>query len=111
MVNSSALVAVLMGLVIAPAWAQEVYYPGNGVTLPTVIKEIHLMGATDAKVGIDCVVTQDGTVTDVTIASSPDSRLNEPAVRALRLWQFKPGTKGGQAVSVRISVEVTVVRG
>ena len=111
MVKSSALVAVLVGLLIAPAWAQDVYYPGNGVTLPTVVKEIHLMGATDAKVGIDCVVTQDGMVTDMTVVSSRDSRLSEAAVRALRQWQFKPGTKGGQPVSVRISVEVTVIRG
>ena len=65
MVKASALVAVLMGLLIAPAWAQDVFYPGNGVTLPTVVKEVHLMGATEAKVGIDCVVTRDGTVTDV----------------------------------------------
>jgi hypothetical protein len=36
---------VLLATLSAPSWAQDVYDPGNGVSLPSVIKEIHLMGA------------------------------------------------------------------
>ena len=104
MVKASALVARANGSAHRDQRrAQDVFYPGNGVDAPTtVVKEIHLMGATDAKVGIDYRGDyEDGTVTDVSVAASPDSRLSEAAVRALRQWQFKPGTKGGQPVWVQ----------
>jgi len=76
----SVLMVVLVALLVAPVWAQDVYYPGNGVILPMVVKEIHLMGPTEAKVGIDCVVMADGRIGAATVASSPDAKLNNAAV-------------------------------
>jgi len=91
-------------------WAQEVFYPGNAVTLPTVVREVHLMGTADATVGIDCVVNADGTVGSATVVSSPNPILNDAAVRALRKWRFSPGVKNGQSVAVRIFVELSIER-
>jgi TonB family protein len=88
--------------------ARTVYYPGNGVSLPTVVKEIHLIGPAAATVGIDCVVGENGRVSTATVANSPDAQLNDVAVRALRQWQFKPGMKDGKPVSVHIFVEVSI---
>jgi TonB family protein len=104
------LAVAVVPLLTLTVSAQEVFYPGNGVTLPIVVKEIHLMGPADATIGIDCVVAADGTVTDATVASSPDPSLDDAAVRALRKWQFKPGTRNGQPVAVRIFVELSIER-
>lgn len=102
--------ACLASIVGGTAWAQEVFDPGNGVTLPTVVKEVHLMGTRDATVGIDCVVNADGIVGSATVVSSPNASLNEAAVRALRKWRFSPGLKNGQPVAVRIFVELSIER-
>ncbi|MGE0450293.1 MAG: energy transducer TonB [Vicinamibacterales bacterium] len=103
-------VLALVAALIVPAAAQDVYYPGNGVTLPTVIKEVHLIGPIDAAIGIDCVVSPDGTVGEATVAASPDPALDAVAIRALRQWRFQPGQRNGRPVPVRIYVEVSIDR-
>ena len=110
MLRTCLLGAIVFGAFTLPIAAQEVYYPGNGVSLPTVIKEVHLLGQTDTKIGIECVVDETGKVTTATVADSPNAALNNAAVRALRQWQFKPGMKNNRPVSVRIFVEVSVAR-
>ncbi len=104
------LAAALIGLIGSSGWAQTVYYPGNGVSLPTVVKEIHLIGATAGRIGIDCVVGENGSVSTASVTTSPNDQLNDVAIRALRQWQFKPGTKDGKPVSVRIFVEISIDR-
>jgi|SRR3954467_918015 TonB family protein len=99
---------VMLAVLSTSSWAQVVYDPGNGVTLPSVIKEIHLMGATDATVGISCVVNPDGRVGAATVDASPDPKLNDVAVRAVRQWRFKPGLKDGKPVAVRIFVALAI---
>jgi TonB family protein len=95
--------------------AQEVFNPGNGVTLPTVVREVrpdyteaakseHLEG----KVVLGVVVRADGTVGDVTVDESLDKvhGLDDQAVKAATQWMFKPGTKDGMAVAVRVHIEM-----
>src|ERR1700730_1097842 len=106
LVLAAAVVAWLVGSVSA----QQVYFPGNGVTPPSVVKEVHLMGPEAAMVGISCVVTEKGQIGDATVASSPNPRLNDVVLRALREWRFKPGMKDGNPVAVRIFVELSIVR-
>ncbi len=78
------------------------------MTLPTVVKEVHLIGSTAAVIGIECVVNEEGRIESAIIASSPDARLNDVALRALRQWQFKPGTKDGNPVAVHIFAQIAV---
>ena len=105
---------LLVGLV-ATARAQEVFNPGNGVTLPTVVREVrpdyteaakaeHLEG----KVLLGMVVRADGTVGDVTVDESLDKvyGLDDQAVKAAMQSTFKPGTKDGMAVAVRVHIEM-----
>jgi TonB family protein len=107
--------ALLLGGSVAPARAQEVFNPGNGVTLPTVVREVrpdyteaakaeHLEG----KVVLGVVVRADGTVGDVTVDESLDKvyGLDDQAVKAATQWTFKPGTKDGKAVAVRVHIEL-----
>ena len=95
--------AFLLGGWVATARAQEVFNPGNGVTLPTVVREVrpdyteaakaeHLQG----KVVLGVVVRADGTVGDVTIDESLDRNygLDDQAVKARRSGR-SPGTDDG----------------
>jgi TonB family protein len=95
---------------------QHVYAPGNGVSLPVVIKEVHPVYTSEAKaaklqgtVAMECVVGLDGTANDITIIRSLDDTygLDDQAVRALKEWRFKPGRKAGEPVAVRVTIEMT----
>jgi protein TonB len=44
--------------------------------------------------------------TDIKITRPLGSGLDEKAVEAVRQWRFKPGTKDGSPVAVRINVEI-----
>jgi TonB family protein len=92
-----------------------VYEPGNGVSLPRVTKEVKPDYTNEAKaqriegtVLLDVVVLTDGSVGDVKVTRSLDSvnGLDASAVKAMKQWQFAPGTKDGKAVAVRIAVEM-----
>src|SRR5262245_41849351 len=106
-----ALVAVTSATVIAQ---RQVFDPGNGVTLPAVIKEVRPQYTQNAEakriqgsVLLRTVVEDDGRVTDVVVETSLDPELDQQAVDALNQWQFKPGTKDGKPVAVRIHVQLT----
>ena len=58
-------------------------------------------------VNLECVVLTDGTVGDVRVTKPLHPELDEAAMRTLRQWVFKPGTKDGVAVPVQIEVEMT----
>jgi periplasmic protein TonB len=111
------LVALLvLGGLLATARAQEVFSPGNGVTLPVVTHEVKPDYTPEAKAAriqgtvlLDTVVLADGNVGDVKVARSLDTMygLDEQAVNAAKQWTFKPGTKDGKPVPVRVSIELT----
>jgi protein TonB len=93
-----------------------VYQPGNGVTLPRVLREVKPMYTSEAMrakvqgaVTLRCVVRPDGSVTDIQVIRSLDSvfGLDQEATKAARQWQFVPGTRMGQPVSVQITIELT----
>ena len=94
--------------------APEVLRPGKEVTTPVIVSErkpaytpAALQGKTQGSVKLACVVLPDGTVGDVRMVERLHPELDEASVRALRQWKFKPGTKGGVAVPVRVEVEMT----
>jgi len=105
----------VMAGVLLGAQEQTVYKPGNGVTLPVVtkqVKAVYTQEAMDAHiegtVGLEVVVLADGAVGDVKVARSldPTYGLDQEAVKAMKQWQFKPGTKDGKAVAVQVEVEI-----
>src|SRR3954462_15562541 len=90
--------------VVALAGVQDstVYSPGNGVSLPQVVKQVKADYTEEAKqnriegtVGLETVVLSDGTVGDVKVLKSLDSiyGLDANAVKAMKQWAFKPGMK------------------
>jgi protein TonB len=93
-----------------------VYRPGSGVTLPRVLREVKPQYTSDAMrakvqgtVLLECVVMPDGRVGQVEIVRSLDSTfgLDQEAIKAVRQWQFVPGTRMGEPVSVLVTVEMT----
>lgn len=93
-----------------------VYKPGNGVTLPEVVKEVrpgYTQAAMQAKVQgsvwLECVVSETGDVTDIKVTKSLDTEygLDQEAIKAAGQWKFKPGRKDGKPVAVRITLELT----
>ena len=107
--------AWLLGVAVAAAHAQEVFQPGSGVSLPTVVSEVKPEYTPEAKrahiegnVIVDAVVLADGRVGNVTVARSLDSTfgLDQEAVKAAKQWTFKPGRKNGKPVAVRVSIEL-----
>ena len=97
------------------AQTAPVYRPGNGVTLPRVIRQVQPAYTAEARaariegtVTLNAVVVPDGTVGDVDVAVSLDSvhGLDDATIEAMRQWRFEPGKRDGQAVAVRVSVEI-----
>jgi protein TonB len=57
----------------------------------------------EGKVELVFVVQADGVVSDVEVTDAfPGTIFVETAMRAVRQWRFKPGTKDGQAVATRV---------
>ncbi len=90
--------------------------PGPGVTYPRLVNRVDAQYTEAARqqriagtVLLDCVVNTDGTVSDVRVTRSLDTQygLDQEAVKAVRQYRFTPGTKDGQPVPVRVSIEVS----
>ena len=55
---------------------------------------------------LDTVIDATGTVVDVSVERSPDNRLSEAAMDAIRSWVFEPATLEGKPVAVRYVLTV-----
>ncbi len=96
--------------------APQVYRPGEGITVPRIVKEVkpkYTPEAMEAKiqgsVRLEAVVLATGEVGDVEVIESLDKvyGLDEAAIQALKQWRFDPGTKDGKPVAVRVEVEMS----
>ena len=115
-VQFAAIVLALATGATAAQDAAQVYDPGNGVTLPVVVRQVQAhytpaaMGARlEGTVVLQSVVLVDGTVGDVRVIQSLDTEhgLDEQAIAAMKQWIFKPGRRDGKPVAVRIHCEMT----
>jgi len=92
------------------------YKPGNGVTSPTLVREVKPNYTADAMrakiqgvVWLEAVVMQDGSVGQVRVTRSldPTFGLDQEAERTVKKWVFRPGTRLGQPVPVLIEIEMS----
>ena len=92
------------------------YRPGNGVTVPQLVREVkpaYTAEAMRAKVQglvmVECVVLPDGTVGDARILRSLDPvfGLDQQALMAAKKWRFKPGLMNGKPVPVVVTIELS----
>ena len=92
------------------------YQPGNGVISPDVLfekKPNYTPDAMRARIQgtawVAAVVLADGTVGEAHIVRSLDSAfgLDEEAIKAVKQWRFRPGTRFGKPVPVQVVIEVS----
>jgi periplasmic protein TonB len=92
------------------------YRPGSGITLPTVVREVKPAYTADAmrakvqgSVWLECIVMPDGTVGEVKVTRSLDPifGLDQEAIKAAKMWRFRPGMRQGEPVPVIITIELT----
>jgi periplasmic protein TonB len=110
-----ALLVVLVAAFGVSATLQQVYEPGNVVKMPIIVKEVkpqYTAAARDKKIQgsvlLGAVVLENGHIgEEVEVLKSLDADLDQQAVAALKQWEFKPGTRDGKPVAVRISCELT----
>ena len=111
------LVCTIVTAVVLAAVAAAQEAPAAGKTinprLKHEVKPVYTQEAKDAGIQgtvlLDTEVLADGTVGDVKVTQSLDTKygLDEQAVKAVKQWTFEPGTKDGKPVPVRVSIEMT----
>ena len=70
---------------------------------PPAAKQEKVMGS----VVVEIKIGTDGSVLEATASKSPDARLSEAAISAIKQWKFKPAlTKEGKPVEVLASITV-----
>ena len=93
-----------------------VHKPGEGVKLPKLVHEVKpdytreaMEAGIQGSLSLQAVVLESGLVGDVDVVDSLDTvyGLDDQAVKAIRQWQFEPGTKDGKPVAVQVEVEFT----
>ena len=114
--GAATLSAVTTFPMTAIGQSTQVYEPGNGVTLPTVVYEVKpdytqeaMQQKIQGTVWMSVVVLGSGDVGDVHITKSLDAEygLDQQALKATKQWKFKPGMKDGKPVAVRVTIEMT----
>jgi len=108
--------AVAQQLVIANADCHANPAQCSAAVLPVPIHQerpIYTQAAMAARIEgsvlLETIVWADGSVGDVKVVRSLDSQLglDQEAVKALKLWTWKPGTRGGEPASVAVQIELT----
>jgi len=91
------------------------YQIGNGVLPPELIHRTspqYTAEAMRAKIqGVSLlsgIVAVDGTLQDIRVSRSLDGTfgLDQEAIKCVRQWRFRPGTRQGRAVPVYVTIEV-----
>jgi TonB family protein len=92
------------------------YRPGAGIQIPSVLREVKPAYTADAmrakvqgSVWLECIVMPDGSVGDVKVTRSLDPifGLDQEAIKAAKMWRFRPGLRQGEPVPVIITIELT----
>jgi protein TonB len=110
---------MLAGLVVAAtatiAQEPQAYRPGNGVSAPKLVKEVKPNYTPEARAAkiqgtvlLSAVVREDGTVSDVKVSRSLDTKygLDAEAIKAAKQWTFNPGMRDGKPVAVLVAIEL-----
>jgi protein TonB len=103
-------ITVMMIAALGVASAQE---PGTRPTPPRILQKVDPAYTKEARAAkiqgpvlLTLVVGADGVARDIQVRQSLDPALDVNALAAVQQWKFQPGTKDGQAVDVKATIEV-----
>jgi TonB family protein len=103
----------LAALTCLTAAAQPVFRLGSDITPPFVITKAPpnyspeaRMAKLEGSVLLSVVIGADGQPTDIQVVRPLGLGLDESAMENVRAWQFKPGSRSGSPVAVRVNEEV-----
>jgi TonB family protein len=91
------------------------YLPGAGITMPIELRKGMAQYTTEAMraraqgaITVECVVQPSGVCTNIRVvhAFNPTFGLDQEAIKAAGQWRFRPGTRGGRPVPVRVTMEI-----
>ncbi len=93
--------------------APTVYTPGGDVKKPKVVHYVEPSfsnnskgGFVDGVVKLKTTVTPDGLPIDIEVVRGLNADEDQNAIDAVKQWRFEPGTKAGEPVHVRVSIEI-----
>jgi TonB family protein len=93
--------------------APTVYTPGGDVKAPKVVHYVEPSFSNASKeafvdgvVRLKTTVTPEGLPSDIEVTRGLNAEEDRTAVEAVKQWRFQPGTKAGEAVHVRVSIEI-----
>jgi TonB family protein len=106
--------AASAGSALGQVGAQTSGERSDAIIPPSLTKEVKpeypaeaLAAGYSGTVTLECVVNTDGSVGDVRVLTSVEPSLDAEAVKALKQWQFKPGTRDGKPVPVAVTIEIS----
>jgi protein TonB len=92
---------------------EEILTPGGDVRPPVVLDRVEPDYPESARrarlqgtVILEATITTSGEVQQVRVLKSVNPLLDEAAVRAVRVWRYRPATLNGRAVPVYLTVTV-----
>jgi TonB family protein len=108
-----AVVLSLNSLRAADAIMEEVDEGGAGKVLPKITSQPPpifpaslVRSGAGGKVIVAFTVSEEGSVRDAVVTSSPQRLLNPYAIKAVGAWRFEPGTRDGQPAAFRLRASV-----
>ena len=108
--TTAILLAVGMGVGAAAHTSQA----RDVTTAPVLLHEVHpwypaaaMAAKQQGRVALAITVKPNGTVGKVHVTQHLSKELDSAAVKAVKEWRFKPGTKNGKPVPVDTTAELT----
>ena len=90
-----------------------VFEVGGGVTSPTILFRVDPIYPEEARkalyegtVVLEAIVRKDGSIDILRVIRGLGFGLDENAVKALKLWKFRPGMRRGVPVDVALNIEI-----
>jgi TonB family protein len=106
-------VAVEVSVEMSFSLRDRIYTAADGVTLPQILNQVDAIYPDDARdqfiegtVRLSVTVLDDGSVGDVSVVTAVEPSLDEAAIQAVKQWRFRPGTRDGQPVNVRVEIDL-----
>jgi len=115
--SGGSLAALQQPTASSPWYEPDVYDSDSpGITMPELVTQTRpnyrgeaMHAGIEGIVSLECLIERDGSVGSVRVRHSLDTAkgLDDEAIRTVRQWRFKPGTKDGIPVRMRVPIEIS----